>query len=141
MRLIDLIFRQFDNLCGVSGLQKIETVGKTYMAAAGLKDSSKTTSNLQALNPVARAVVLSFEMIDAIKLFSFNGNEKIKIKIGIHFGHVIAGVIGSHKPQFSLIGDTVNMTSRVCSTADQGSIVISEEAYKQVKMVRNPSFN
>ena len=38
------------------------------------------------------------------------------VKIGIHYGYVIAGVIGDHKPQFSLIGDTVNTTSRLCST-------------------------
>ena len=40
----------------------------------------------------------------------------MQLKIGIHRGEVIAGIIGSHKPQFSLIGDTVNVTSRVCST-------------------------
>jgi len=52
---------------------------------------------------------------------SFFGEEKKKInfelKIGIHRGPVIAGVIGFHKPQFSLIGDTVNTTSRICSSS------------------------
>ena len=41
-------------------------------------------------------------------------------KIGIHYGRAISGVIGHHKPQFSLIGDTVNTTSRVCSTGEDG---------------------
>jgi class 3 adenylate cyclase len=50
-------------------------------------------------------------------------------KIGIHYGRVISGVIGYHKPQFSLIGNTVNTTSRVCSTGDDGNIILSEEAY------------
>lgn len=54
------------------------------------------------------------------------------IKIGIHFGRVIAGVIGLHKPQFSLIGDTVNTTSRVCSTGISGKITISEQSYEQL---------
>lgn len=57
-------------------------------------------------------------------------NKKLKIKIGIHHGSVVIGVIGYHKPQFSLIGDTVNQTSRHCSTADPGQIILSEVAYK-----------
>lgn len=55
-----------------------------------------------------------------------NGSKSIEIKIGIHFGRVMAGVIGHHKPQFSLIGDTVNTTSRVCSTADAGTLTLSD---------------
>jgi class 3 adenylate cyclase len=58
----------------------------------------------------------------------------LQIKIGIHYGRVIAGVIGHHKPQFSLIGDTVNTTSRVCSTGEDGQITISERAYEQADM-------
>ncbi len=54
----------------------------------------------------------------------------LTIKIGIHYGNAIAGVIGFHKPQFSLIGDTINTTSRVCSTGEDGKITISESAYQ-----------
>ncbi len=57
----------------------------------------------------------------------------IQITIGIHYGRVIAGVIGYHKPQFSLIGDTVNTTSRVCSTGIKGKINLSSAAYELVK--------
>lgn len=57
----------------------------------------------------------------------------MKLKIGVHYGRVIAGVIGVHKPQFSLIGDTVNTTSRVCSTGDAGFITLSESAYNHIK--------
>lgn len=53
--------------------------------------------------------------------------------LGIHYGQVIAGVIGHHKPQFSLIGDTVNTTSRVCSKGKSGEITISTEAYERIK--------
>ena len=64
----------------------------------------------------------------------FHGTkEHIKLKIGIHNGRVISGVIGYHKPQFSLIGDTVNTTSRVCSTGIDGSITLSEEAFENIK--------
>ncbi|KAL4486421.1 hypothetical protein ABPG72_018375 [Tetrahymena utriculariae] len=135
VRLVDKLFRSFDSLCNHAGLQKIETVGKTYMAAGGLKDSENKKSQFKQINPVARAVIMSFEMMDIIKQFNYGDNEKVKIKIGIHYGRVIAGVIGCHKPQFSLIGDTVNTASRVCSTGDIGQITLSEQAYDEIKQI------
>ncbi len=64
----------------------------------------------------------------------------MKIKIGIHYGNVIIGVIGYHKPQFSLIGDTVNTTSRHCSTGKPNDITLSEVAYKMIKRFAVSSF-
>ena len=58
-----------------------------------------------------------------------NISTKLVLKIGIHTGTIIAGVIGYHKPQFSLIGDTVNTTARVCSTGVEGAITISQQAF------------
>ena len=60
-------------------------------------------------------------------------NKSIIIKVGIHLGPAISGVIGYHKPQFSLIGDTVNTTSRVCSTGLSDMITISSEVYSKVR--------
>lgn len=74
------------------------------------------------------------------QIAQFKIAKAIKIKIGIHMGPVIAGVIGDHKPQFSLIGDTVNTTSRVCSTGNDDEITLSEQAYDQVKQLEEYSF-
>lgn len=65
---------------------------------------------------------MGIQMLEKSKNLSWgeHKNKRIKIKIGIHAGPVIIGVIGYHKPQFSLIGDTVNTTSRHCSTAKAG---------------------
>ena len=71
-------------------------------------------------------------MIESVRNSKYGNNKDITLKIGIHYGRVIAGVIGAHKPQFSLIGDTVNTTSRVCSTGDYGFITLSEQAYLKV---------
>ena len=57
-------------------------------------------------------------------------NQPLVGKIGIHYGRAISGVIGFHKPQFSLIGDTVNTTSRVCSTGQEDKITLSEKAFE-----------
>jgi guanylate cyclase len=53
----------------------------------------------------------------------------LDIKIGIHYGNCIFGVLGYHKPQFSLIGDTVNTTSRHCTTGPGGKVILSEQAH------------
>lgn len=67
-------------------------------------------------------------------------NKRLDIKVGINCGDVIVGVIGYHKPQFSLIGDAVNTTSRHCSTGEQGDIVLSEAAFRMVKRFPASSF-
>ncbi|CAD8173491.1 unnamed protein product [Paramecium pentaurelia] len=119
--ILDKLFRRFDLLCQQHEVQKIETVGKTYMAAAGLKIHVSQKSN-----PVNKVISLALDMKKYVM-----SNETFQIKIGIHYGNVIAGVIGHHKPQFSLIGDTINTASRICSTAEPWNIAISEQAYRQ----------
>ena len=76
---------------------------------------------------------MAFNMVEKIGGYqTVIGKRQISIKIGIHVGPCIAGIIGYHKPQFSLIGDTVNTTSRVCSTGTD-FIQISGECYERVK--------
>lgn len=78
---------------------------------------------------------MSIAMLEKSKgiMYGKNKDKKLTIKIGIHTGKVVIGVIGYHKPQFSLIGDTVNTTSRHCSTAKEGQIVLSNQAFKKLK--------
>jgi len=132
---LDSIFRAFDQFCFNFKAQKIETVGKTYMACAGLKEYeySNLIDQKSSKNSTTRILELAIEMIKHAQNYKWGQPSKeLKLKIGIHFGPVLAGVIGFHKPQFSLIGDTVNTTSRVCSTGESGKIIMSEEAYNQV---------
>lgn len=102
------------------------------MACAGLKSCDQNKNFI--FNETKRGVDLAFDMMDYVKNLRWGKEGNIfKIKIGIHYGPVIAGVIGYHKPQFSLIGDTVNTTSRVCSTGLSEKIIISEPAWERVK--------
>lgn len=104
------------------------------MAATGINECEIGLSEeIKRTEKTRRLVLLALEMINYTDNFVNSKGEKIKIKIGVHIGKVIAGVIGYHKPQFSLIGDTVNTTSRVCSTADEGCVTISEDAWKKLK--------
>jgi class 3 adenylate cyclase len=129
--LLNDVFSRFDKLCSVFGVAKVETVGKTYLACSGLKDSEKEFSmNIRNIPHARRAVEMALEMIrEANKVILKNG-DTLKLKIGINSGHVTAGVVGYHKPQFSLVGDTVNTASRMASTLTEYNCVqISEETF------------
>ena len=71
-------------------------------------------------------LLLAFDMMRHMENIYYGDYEPINIKIGVHTGKVIAGIIGYHKPQFSLIGDTVNTCSRVGSTGEDSKITISD---------------
>lgn len=94
VRILDSVFRKFDELCMSYGLQKIETVGKTYMACGGLRYVEDTLSpHLKVKNPTHRILDFAKDMLTTIKTF-----EGLKLKIGIHHGRCMMGVIGWHKP-------------------------------------------
>lgn len=80
-----------------------------------------------------RLINLAYDMLNQVVGRKYGKGSQLEIKIGVHVGPVIAGVIGHHKPQFSLIGDPVNQTSRVASTGDSGSITLSEPAYLEAR--------
>ena len=104
------------------------------MAASGIKlcEIGLPQSLLQQ-NKTTRLINMAFDMMKFVETVTYNKTDKVLVKIGIHTGKVIAGVIGYHKPQFSLIGDTVNTTSRVCSTGDHSVVTLSEEAMNEAR--------
>lgn len=131
--LLDKIYSTFDQLCSIHGLQKIETVSKTYMASGGIKECEKD------LDPVilskhhsVRTFELALDMIDLMSKMRLENGDTIKVKIGVHSREVNAAVVGNHKPQFSLIGDTVNTTARMCAYSKENSILCTEEAYSEI---------
>ena len=101
------------------------------MACGGLKFiESNLGAELKVYNHTSRTVTMAIEMMKFIDDYTYKAGKQIKIKIGIHCGNCIYGVIGYHKPQFSLIGDTINTTSRVCTTGKSGTITLSNSAYQ-----------
>lgn len=133
--LLDDVFHQIDELCMALGVAKIETVGKVYMACTGLSDfESELASELQAVPYAQRALELAFAVINTFKNYRLQTGASIQFKIGIHTGSVIAGVVGYIKPQFSLVGDTVNTASRMSTTAPEpNTIQVSESTFQELK--------
>ncbi|EAS02708.2 adenylate/guanylate cyclase domain protein (macronuclear) [Tetrahymena thermophila SB210] len=136
--LIDDLFRAFDFICEKHGAQKIETVGKTYMAATGIIECEvDLDNNLKQKGKGVRLLNMAKEMIDVAQNKKYgNGYKSFCLKIGINKGKVMAGVIGNPKPQFSLIGDTVNTTSRICAESKPNEILVSESIKEEVKSMK-----
>lgn len=117
--LIDHIFRCFDDLCDQHGVEKIKTIGDSYMAAAGVPTPAD--------NHAERIADLALAMLDTHDRVVREEGVSMDIRIGIHSGPVIAGVIGHHKYAYDLWGDTVNVASRMESTGIPGEIQLSVE--------------
>lgn len=128
---LDDLFGRLDRICILSGCTKIETVGKTYMACAGLKESESELDEYYTQVPHARrSIEMGIAILRNIESIVIKNNENIKFKIGINSGQVTAGVVGYHKPQFSLVGDTVNTASRMASLCPHpNTIQISDTTY------------
>uniref|UniRef100_A0A8C7HSG6 Adenylate cyclase type 7 n=1 Tax=Oncorhynchus kisutch TaxID=8019 RepID=A0A8C7HSG6_ONCKI len=133
LRLLNEIIADFDELLSkpkFSGVEKIKTIGSTYMAAAGLSGTPGQENNqdrdrqqAQMGNMVEFAIAL-IGKLDGINRHSFNS---FRLRVGINHGPVIAGVIGARKPQYDIWGNTVNVASRMESTGELGKIQVTEE--------------
>ena len=140
--LIDDVFGKIDMICETLGITKIETVGKTYLACSGLKDSEVgIDQNILRVSHARRAIELGLEILkDSSKMLLKDGSS-LTFKIGINSGPVTAGVVGFHKPQFSLVGDTVNTASRMASTLDaSNAIQISIATFEMLEDTRGLIF-
>ena len=119
------IFSIFDRLVDQYGLEKIKTIGDAYMVAGGLpiprNDHAEATANF------------ALELQQEIKDFRTKSNQAFDLRIGIHTGPAIAGVIGVKKFIYDIWGDSVNTASRMESHSIPGKIQVSEETFKLLK--------
>lgn len=112
------LFTRFDDACAARGVEKIKTIGDAYMAVAGLDRSPQG----DAQESVVAAAELALDMLDALG----EARSRWAMRIGIHAGPVVAGIIGTRKFAYDVWGDTVNVASRLETTSLPGRIHVSE---------------
>ncbi|KAM6955120.1 adenylate cyclase type 5 [Lycodopsis pacificus] len=130
LRLLNEIIADFDEIISEDQfrqLEKIKTIGSTYMAASGLNDSTYDKvgrSHIRALADYA------MRMMDQMKYINEHSFNNFKMKIGLNIGPVVAGVIGARKPQYDIWGNTVNVASRMDSTGVPERIQVTADMYQ-----------
>ena len=124
VRELNECFTAFDNIIERNGLEKIKTIGDAYMAVCGLPNAHPRHAQ--------KTVQAALEIRDFIE--ERRKSERVfEIRIGIHTGSVVAGIVGVKKFAYDIWGDTVNTAARMESSGEPGKINISDTTYELVK--------
>uniref|UniRef100_A0A8C5EWY4 adenylate cyclase n=1 Tax=Gouania willdenowi TaxID=441366 RepID=A0A8C5EWY4_GOUWI len=130
LRLLNEIIADFDEIISEEKfrqLEKIKTIGSTYMAASGLNDSTYDKEGRSHITALADYAMRLREQMKYINEHSFNN---FQMKIGLNIGPVVAGVIGARKPQYDIWGNTVNVASRMDSTGVPDRIQVTTDLHQ-----------
>ncbi|HTV89024.1 MAG TPA: adenylate/guanylate cyclase domain-containing protein [Stellaceae bacterium] len=118
VELLNIIVYAFDDMALRRGVEKIKTIGDAYMVAGGLTEERG--------GGAATIAELAFEMLDFVHDLGRRIGLGIDLRIGIHTGPLVAGVIGKHKFSYDVWGDTVNIAAHLESAGEPGRVHISE---------------
>ena len=119
------LFSEFDQLVTRHSLEKIKTIGDAYMVAGGLPEPKE--------DHAAAMAELALEMQDVMARTPAPGGAPMQLRIGIHTGPLVAGVIGTRRLMYDLWGDTVNTASRMESHGHGGQIQVTEDVVDALK--------
>lgn len=122
VNMLNQVFSLFDHLADRHGLEKIKTIGDAYMAVAGLPMPDPNHAEAAANTA-----------LDLRREISTIAGGQLKVRIGLHTGPVVAGVIGKKKFSYDLWGDTVNLASRMESHGVAGQIQVTEATYQRLQ--------
>jgi adenylate cyclase len=126
---IHYYYSEFDRILAEHNIEKIKTIGDGYMAAGGLPVPNKTNP----IDAVKAAIEIKDFMENDKNKRLKKGEEIFELRIGVHTGPVVAGIVGIKKFAYDIWGDTVNIASRIESSGEAGKVNISGATYELVK--------
>lgn len=126
---INYCYVNFDQIISKYNIEKIKTIGDSYMCAAGLPVANET----HASDILNAAIEIRDFMVHEKQRRNWIGKDFFEIRIGCHTGPVVAGIVGTKKFAYDIWGDTVNLASRMESSGEPGKINISEHTYDLVR--------
>ncbi|CAH1122560.1 unnamed protein product [Ceutorhynchus assimilis] len=138
LRLLNEIIADFDDLLSEErfrAIDKIKTVGSTYMAAVGLMPDLRILDDDESTAGIHLGTLVEFVFAMRERLLNINENSynNFMLRVGINIGPVVAGVIGARKPQYDIWGNTVNVASRMDSTGLPNHTQVTEEVYQVLR--------
>jgi adenylate cyclase len=117
---LDALFVIFERITAKHGLEKIKTIGDGFMAAGGLLNEVK--------DPIGSAVRCGLEMASTL----IDAHLGWEVRVGVHAGPVVAGIVGQQRYQFDIWGDTVNVAARMAAKCTSGSVAATKAIWEQV---------
>ena len=136
LKELDNCFSYFDTVCEKYGLEKLKTIGDSFMCAAGIPEPNRT----HAIDAALAAIEIREFMAQIKELKEMQGLPYWELRIGMHTGPLIAGVVGEKKFAYDIWGDSVNVASRMESSGTAGQINISQETFEQLKYLFDCEF-
>jgi class 3 adenylate cyclase len=125
VRLLNELFSRFDALADDFGVEKIKTIGDAYMVAAGVPEPRGDHAHVSA--------EMALAMLDCVRRFNDEQGQTFAVRIGMHSGPLVGGVIGVRKFLYDIWGDTVNIASRMESTGIVGQIQVTDETRRRLR--------
>ena len=129
---MNLFFCEIDSLLDKYKIEKIKTIGDAYMVAAGVPE--------RYADHTLEMIYFCEDVLKLIKDFNARNNSELKIRIGVHCGPVVAGIIGKKKYTYDLWGETVNFASRMESTGVSDRIQVSQAVYEKISFLPTHNF-
>jgi class 3 adenylate cyclase/lipopolysaccharide biosynthesis regulator YciM len=125
---LNYCFKGFDRIMEKYGIEKIKTIGDAYMAVAGLHGPAADA----AVNAVRAGLEMQEFVVARKKTRESEGHQAFDMRVGLHSGHVVAGIVGIKKFQYDIWGDTVNTAARMESAGQVGKVNISQTTFELV---------